>query len=171
MSAEATDLRERLKLAQSFVDGATDLEKCAAAEAICRAALETLDSTVNPLIALEAYVVLADTMSRPLPHLPRTAAKEARISGVLGILHAAEYLAAGQDVPALRARIDELSARALAERFHGDRDSNLLEAIRAGQRALPELRRALGRAPTPYPALQVHLGNCYLNLDGPRSRW
>jgi tetratricopeptide (TPR) repeat protein len=171
MSAEATDVRERLKLAQSFVDGATNLEKCVAAEAICRTALETLDSTGNPLIALEAYVILAEAMSRPLPHLPRTAAREARISGALGILHAAEYIAAGQDVPVLRARIDELSSRALAERFHGDRDSNLLEAIRAGKRALPELRRALGRAPTAYPALQVHLGNCYLNLDGPRSRW
>ena len=161
----------RIDIAEVYLNMPPTHDTCTAAEASCRTALDMLDSAEDPIASLRAYVLLAEAMVLSIGHGQEGFEKEQRIKRALGILRAAEYLAAGQDVPMLRARVHEAFSRVLGERFSGDRDANLLEAIRLGQRALPVFRQAQTQSPLRYASLQVHLGNCYMKLDGPRSRW
>lgn len=168
----ATDeARARIELAEVYLKMPRNEDNCAAAETSCRAALDVLDVAEDPATSLKAYAVLVEVMALPISYAQEGFEKERRMTRTLGILRAAEHLAAEQDDPLLRARVEEYLSRVHGERFRGDRDANLLEAIRAGRRALPAFRAALLASPRSYPSLQAHLGNCYMKLDGPRMRW
>ncbi len=161
----------RIDIAEVYLKMPPTHDTCAAAEASCRAALDVLDTAEDPIASLRAFVLLVEAMVLTISHGQEGFEKEQSIKHAHGIIRAAEYLAAGQEDPLLRARVDEALSRVLAEQFGGDRDANLLEAIRAGQRALPSLHNAQTNSPLSYASLQVHLGNCYMKLDGPRARW
>jgi tetratricopeptide (TPR) repeat protein len=168
----ATDeARARIGLAEVYLNMPPTVDTCTAAEASCRAAIDVLDTAADPATSLNAYVLLGEAIAPTTVQAPERLAKEARIKRTLGVLRAAEYLADEQDDRLLRARVDAALSRVLGEKYSGDRDANLLDAIRAGHRALPEFRRALATSPLCYPSLQFHLGNCYMRLDGPRMRW
>ncbi|PTL85032.1 hypothetical protein [Vitiosangium sp. GDMCC 1.1324] len=168
----ATDeARARLGAAEVWLKMAPSAETSTAAEASSRAALALLDTVTDWAMSIDAYLLLAEAMAPPLEHLADGAEKEGRIDQALGVLRAAEYLASQEPDAFARARVSALLSRVLGERFRGDRDSNLLDAIRAGQRALPALRERQRESPLSYPALLAHLGNCFMKLDGPRERW
>ncbi|HEX5748848.1 MAG TPA: tetratricopeptide repeat protein [Archangium sp.] len=163
--------RARLGAAEVGLKMASSAEAYAAAEASSRAALASLDTVTDRATSLDAYLLLAEAMAVPIEHLADGAEKEGRIDQALGVLRAAEYLASQQPDAFARARVGSLLSHVLGERFRGDRDAHLLDAIRAGQRALPALRERQQESPLSYPALLVHLGNCFMKLDGPRERW
>ena len=162
----------RLGFAEAHLKTPLSEETCKVAEASCRAALALLDSSSDLPRSLQGYLVLAEALIAPIGYAQGGVEKEHRMDCILGILHAAEYLAAQQPDPLTRAQVDELSSRVLGDRFTGDRDRNLLDAIRVGQRALSTLlHESSAESLAKAASLQVHLGNCYMKLDGPRLRW
>jgi tetratricopeptide (TPR) repeat protein len=134
-----------------------------------RTALQSLDAADDPASCLEAYVLIAQVMLRDIAHAPQGGDREKAIDQLTGLLGAAEFLA-GEQNAALQASVQELSSRALGERFRGDRDANLLDAIAAARRALPTYLESAHET-VDYASLLLHVGNCYLQLDGPRKRW
>jgi tetratricopeptide (TPR) repeat protein len=136
-----------------------------------RAIIAGLDCAADPGAATDVYLELARTLQTSAEYLPEGAPQEAAAERLIGVIDATRFLAEQAGDPLRRAIADEQMSYTLAARFRGDRDRHLLDAIVVGERALDGFRRANATGEERYGALQVHVGNCYVRLDGPRKRW
>jgi tetratricopeptide (TPR) repeat protein len=149
--APGPDVRTRL----------TQLEQSA------RAALERLDCAKDPALALRALLVLAEAGRYLADGVPES--RETRLISTAALLDGASYIAHEQGDPAI-ARVHAETCRVLSERFDGERDEHLLDAIAHGELAIESFRRG-GNHSFELASLLMHLGNCCLKAAGDRAHW
>ena len=139
------------------------LESVTAAEAAGRRALGLLDAVTDRKETLAAYVVLGRALAQLATLMDPQ--QRSRVETARAVLEAGEVLAlqAG-DVSAL-ARLRDSLSRVLGERFKGERDENLMDAVVIGEQALPALREGHHPDSLELPWLLNHLGNCCVKVS------
>lgn len=146
-----------------------NVETLLAAEEAGRGALSLLDAVADRAWALVGYVVLGQALAE----LATVAdpQQRARIETARGMLEAGEILALQVDDALALARLRDSLSRVLGERFKGDRDQNLMDAVVLGEQALPALRAAHQPDSLELPALLNHLGNCCVKVSAGFRGW
>ena len=129
-----------------------------------RQGLDLLDTVEQPELAFAACLSLAAIL-RELALKLAGAPRDAELGRALVILQAAELIADGLDDPARRARAKRAAAMALAERFHPDRDQNLLDAIALAGDALPFFQANRTSAQAEYGSLLHQVGTAWLKTE------
>ena len=157
-------------LLRMATDASGGLEQLWQAEQCARGALERLDCVRDLEPALRGYLLLAAISRQLIPTLPPEQ-REPRLRGLTAVLESAQYLAQEHGDLDLLALAKVHACHVLSERFEPDRDENLLDAIRHGERACARLRELPGARSFELPALLHQLGNCCMKVGGDRSRW
>lgn len=138
------------------------------AEQSARTAVERLDCLREPAPALRGMLALAGAGRYVAELVPEL--REARLASTSSLLDGAAYLAKelGDDV--LDARVCAEACLVMSQRFDGERDEKLMDAIARGEEAVATFRRA-GTHAFELAALLHHLGNCCMSVAGDRSHW
>lgn len=133
-------------------------------------ALHALSAEADRALAVHAYLTLLDVLVRVVDAVGNDK-REPFIERALGFAHAAEYLAmrGGDDHARACALADECTL--LAERFRGDRDRNLMDAVAAGERALALLTPELQKGEIRWPLLLLHMANASVKVEPERGAW
>jgi tetratricopeptide (TPR) repeat protein len=146
-----------------------NMENVLAAEEAGRQTLALLDAAGQRAGTLAGYVVLGQALAE-LATVADVQQRE-RIEAARGVLEAAEILALQSDDALVLARLRDSLSRVLGERFKGDRDQNLMDAVALGEQALPALRGAHHPDSLELPALLNHLGNCCVKVSTGFRNW
>jgi Tfp pilus assembly protein PilF len=145
------------------------METVLAAEEAGRRALVLLDAVGERARTLAGYVLLGQALAE----LATVAdpQQRARIEAARGVLEAGEILALQAGDALALARLRDSLSRVLGERFKGDRDRNLMDAVALGEQALPALRAVHRPDSLELPALLNHLGNCCVKVSTGFRDW
>lgn len=161
--------RAWLEEADALLLRSDSIETVRAAEAAAREALSHLDSVANRSDATRAYLLLGRALAElaPTPAPDRTQ----RLEAAVGVLEAGDVLARQEGDALTLARLRASASRVLGERFRGGRDENLMDAVVAGEEALPALRAAHRPESSELPELLNHLGNCCAKIGVQFRTW
>ncbi|MCB1916660.1 MAG: tetratricopeptide repeat protein [Rhodocyclaceae bacterium] len=163
-SARALAARARLRLLIAREPNALE-----AAEQSARLALARLDCRRATEHALAAAVVLAEVLAercRIVEPAQRTRVERARLA-----LEPYEILALQADDALRLAELRGALSRIVGERYTGERDGNLIDAVMLGEAALPQLREAHRPESIRLPLLLLHLGNCCARIGIRHRDW
>ncbi len=149
--------------AQAQISLPKSRETVLAAEAAARRALGLLSAVSDRAEVLAAYVVLGQGLAQLATIVDQE--QRARVQSARAVLEAAEILALQADDAFALARIRASLSRVLGERFQGDREENLMDAVVIGEQALPVLRAIHHADSQELPALLNHLGNCCVKVS------
>lgn len=147
-----------------------DLASTEQAELGLGAAIGSMPADVPPEVLIDAYQMLADLLVRVIGAVNEDQ-RDAFIERAIGIAGATEYLASRAGDDAAVARALDARAQALAQRFTGSRDANLMAAVEAALRALGRLTEAQVMAEVRWPLLALEAGNAAMKITTARSRW
>ena len=138
------------------------------AEQSARTGVERLDSVREPALTLRGLLALAKAGRYVAELAPEL--REARLITTSSLLDGAAYVAKelGDDV--LDARVGAETCCVVSQRFDGERDEKLMDAIGRGEEAIAAFHRA-GSNAFEHAALLHHLGNCCMTVAGDRAHW
>ena len=172
-AAECSEERGRaeqyIALAEAELMRGSTLEAVRAAEQAAREAIDRLDCSTDPELALQAWEWLGEALTSTV--LVADAQQRQRIEAARGLLFAGESLALSCGGALQLARLRDSLSRVLGERYRIDRDENLMDAVVCGEQALAALRAAHDADSSALPSLLNHLGNCCVKVSTAHRDW
>ena len=135
------------------------------AESLNRTALAALDTTIYTVECAEGYLNLANiNMIQAIYQQGKTA--EDCLDKALFTLKTAEFLVKQLGNVYQEAILKEIRSLTLGERYRGNRDENLLDAIALAEHILPIFLKQRDDYPLKSPLLCNLLGKCYWSVSG-----
>jgi hypothetical protein len=133
-------------------------------------ALHILSPASDGALIAHAYLVLLDGLVKVVD-VVKYEDRERFVERALGFARAAEYVATRVGNDHTRAKLLAHECTLLGERFRGDRDQNLMDALDVGERALALVPSdALGRE-IRWPSLLLQMGNAAVKISKDREAW
>jgi tetratricopeptide (TPR) repeat protein len=148
----------------------TSIQTLQAAERALVEALQAVPIEVVGVLALDAYRLLLDVLVKVVDAVSAEQ-RETFIERALGFARAGGYVATRMADDLGRARALAHEAALLSERFRGDRDDNLMNAVDTGERALALLPAGTLELELRWPLLLLVMGNASVKIAADREAW